>query len=483
MYKENDIIKQLLQLKGYEYNGNTTIEEVLLLPEKNMNISQIGGIKSSIDFVIEGGRELKGSVETNCSKNGAMGLLCASLLNDGQTIFRGIPRIEEVSRIIEVLASIGVNIEWIEKNTIKISNTKNIDLNGINAVSASRTRSILMFIAPLMHRFKSFKIPHSQGCTLGTRTIKPHMLGLKSLGVKINVAEDNYEITYKNNQNTDSEIIMWEASDTGTEMLLMAAAKIESTTIIKYASSNYMVQDVCFYLQKLGVKIEGIGTSTLIVKGVKEINLDLEFYNSEDPIETMMFITAAITTNSELTITRAPINFLEIELLKLKEMGLEFELSQKYLSNNGETILRDITIKKSKLNALEDKITCGAYPDLNMDNLPFFVPICSLAKGDSLIHDWVYENRAIYFTELNRLGANITLADPHRVFIKGGGKFTSAQMVCPPALRPAMIIMLGMLGASGGTSVLRNVYSIKRGYEEIATRLNSVGANIKVITN
>ena len=115
-----------------------------------------------------------------------------------------------------------------------------------------------------------------------------------------------------------------------------------------------------------------------------------------------------------------------------------------------------------------------------MDNLPFFVPIAIKAKGQTMIHDWVYENRAIYFTELNRLGASVTLADPHRVYIQGGTPLKAAQVVCPPALRPAMIILIGMLGANG-TSILRNVYMISRGYEEIADRLNSIGADIKII--
>ena len=140
----------------------------------------------------------------------------------------------------------------------------------------------------------------------------------------------------------------------------------------------------------------------------------------------------------------------------------------------------DIEIFPSKLKALDDKIHPAPYPGINIDNLPFFVPIALSARGQTLIHDWVYENRAIYFTELNRLGANISLADPHRVYVSGAAKLKSAQIVCPPALRPAMVILIGMLGAEG-TSILRNVYMINRGYEEIAERLNSIGANITII--
>ncbi len=161
-------------------------------------------------------------------------------------------------------------------------------------------------------------------------------------------------------------------------------------------------------------------------------------------------------------------------------MGLKYKILKNYLSNNNRTRLVDMEILPSKLTAPMDKIHANAYPGINMDNLPFFVPIAIKAKGQTMIHDWYYENRAIYLTELNRLGAEVTLADPHRLYINGGTTLKPAQVVCPPALRPSMVILISMLGASG-KSILRNVYMINRGYEEIATRLNSIGADIKII--
>jgi UDP-N-acetylglucosamine 1-carboxyvinyltransferase len=193
-----------------------------------------------------------------------------------------------------------------------------------------------------------------------------------------------------------------------------------------------------------------------------------------------MFISACIVTNSKLTITRCPIDFLALELEKLKRMNLKYKILKKYYSYNNRTKLVDIEIFPSKLKALADKIHSNPYPGINIDNLPFFVPIAIRAKGQTMIHDWVYEDRAIYFTELNRLGANITLADPHRVYIQGGTPLKAAQVVCPPALRPSMVILISMLAAKG-TSILRNVYMINRGYEEIAKRLNSIGADIKIL--
>lgn len=448
-----------------------------------LNRSVITLAPESLDFEVHGGKELKGTIKTNTSKNGAMGLLCASLLNVGTTTLEGIPRIEEVNRIIEVLISIGVKVKWTDKNTLFISRPKALKLDEINKISASRTRTILMFIGALIHEYEECTLPHSQGCTLGTRTITPHLNGLKNFGINIEVTNDEYIIKSPLTTQVkypEINIVMTEASDTGAELLLIAAAKYPGRTTIKFAPSNYMVQEVCYFLMDLGIDIMGVGTHILTIVGKKDIKKTITYSNSEDPIETMMFISAALCTNSELTVTACPIDYLEIELQKLIEMGAKFTISPKYKSKNNRTNLVDIIIHKvPKLTALPDKISCGPYPALNIDNLPFFVPICAIAQGRSLIHDWVYENRAIYFTELNRLGMSVTLADPHRVFIEGQPKFKAAQVVCPPALRPAMIILIGMLAANG-TSILRNVYSIKRGYEEIAERLNSIGADIRI---
>ena len=194
----------------------------------------------------------------------------------------------------------------------------------------------------------------------------------------------------------------------------------------------------------------------------------------------MMFLSAAVTTRSRLTVKRCPIDFLSLELLKLEKMGLRYRTGTVYRAANGRTRLTDITVFPSKLHALSDKIHAQPYPGINADNLPFFVPIATQAEGSTLIHDWMWENRAIYFTELNRLGASVTLADPHRVFIQGPRALKAAQVVCPPALRPAMIILIAMLAANG-VSMLRNVYSINRGYEEIAERLNAIGARISIV--
>ena len=241
-----------------------------------------------------------------------------------------------------------------------------------------------------------------------------------------------------------------------------------------------MVQDLCFFLESLDVKIEGIGTSTLTIHGLKSINKNIVYELGEDPIDTMFFLAAAITTNSSITIQRCPINFLEIELLKLQKMNFKYKLSKKYKGLNGQINLVDITTFPSKLTALVDKIEAHPYPGLNIDNLPFFAVIATQAEGQTLIHDWIYETRAIHYKDLDKLGADTILADPHRFYVNGKTILKPAEVICPPALRPAAILLIGMLGAKG-PSMLRNVYSINRGYEDIAQRLNKLGAKIQIL--
>lgn len=431
----------------------------------------------SVSLEINGGQKLSGTIETNTSKNGAVALLCASLLNKGKTTLRRMPRIEEVHRIIEVLESIGVSIVW-QGSDVVITPPKNFKLSDIDIEAARKTRSIVMFIGPLLHHLKSFKLPQSGGCKLGSRTVRPHFYALENFGVDIETTDDAFVV--KNTPKCPQEIILFESGDTVTENTLFAAALSPCTTTIKYASANYMVQEVCSFLKACGVKIEGIGTTTLKVTGVKEINQSIEHTLAEDPTDAMFFLATAIVTNSPITITRAPIDFLELELLKLEKMGLKYKLSKDYLSHNGLTRLADITIKSTKLVALHEKIYARPYPGLNIDNLPFFAVIATQAEGQTLIHDWVYEKRALYFTELDKLGADTVLADPHRIYVNGKTKLRPNELICPPALRPATILLIAMLGAEG-KSLLRNIYSINRGYENLVERLTSLGADIKYL--
>jgi len=435
----------------------------------------------SISLKIDGGHELKGTIYNKTSKNAAVGLLCASLVNYGTSTFNNIPKIEEVNRIIEVLTSIGVSVKWQSNNQLVIKRPKILRIDQINSQSAEKTRSVLMLMGSLIHFSRDFRIPYAGGCNLGRRTVQPHLYALEEFGVSVETKSNYYQVKTKLKVPTRN-VILYESGDTTTENTIIAASLTPGTTTIKMASANYMVQDLCFYLQSLGVKIQGVGTSTLIIEGLNSINKNVHFSPSEDPVEAMTFIAGAVTTNSSITICRSPIEFLELELLKLEKMGLKFELSKRYKAENQKTDLVDILIHKhnGQLVAPSEKIHPNIFPGLNIDHLPYFVPIAAVAKGRTLIHDWVYEDRALMYTEIKKIGVNIELADPHRVFIIGPTKFKPADLVCPSGIRPAVMLLIGMLAAPG-ISILRNVYTINRGYEDLANRLNSLGANITIL--
>ncbi len=434
----------------------------------------------AINLRIEGGHELHGEVSIKSSKNATVALLCASLLNKGTTRLKSVPRIEEVNRLVEVLRSMNVSVRWIG-NDLEIKPPEKINIADMNKSAARRTRSVIMFIGPLMHHVSKFDIPYAGGCELGRRTVLPHLYALEEFGVDVFTKSGHYHVGV-DKKLPKRPVVLYESGDTTTENILMAAAGFEGETIIKMASANYMVQDVCFFLKRLGVKIDGIGTSTLRVRGVKNIRKNITYSPSEDPVEAMTFIAAAVTTNSSITIKRAPLEFLELELLKLEKMGLAFSQSKPYKADNGQTDLVDLTIHKhnGKLQAPAEKVYGRPFPGVNIDHLPYFVPIAAVAQGRTLIHDWVYEDRALMFTEMKKIGVDLELADPHRIYINGPTRFRAADLVAPSGIRPAVIILIGMLAAEG-TSMLRNVYTINRGYEDLAERLNSLGANITVM--
>lgn len=437
---------------------------------------------SSMNYLIEGGRTLSGSIEVRSSKNAAVALLCASLINRGHTVLRGLAHIEEVNRILEVLRSIGVEATWSDDDKdLTLTRPDELDLDAMDLAAARKTRSILIFLGPLMHFYDEFKLPYAGGCNLGARSVEPHLQALRVMGLDVVATEGYYQCKVHDRTLKERHIVLTERGDTVTENALLAAAQIPGLTVLRNASPNYMVQDLCFFLTRLGVQIEGIGTTTLKVRGVADINTDVEYYPSEDPIEAMSLITAAVVTKSELTITRCPIEFLEIELAILAEMGLDFSVTDEYASRNENTRLVDITVRPSHLVAVADKIAPMPFPGLNIDNLPFFAVIAAEAEGQTLIHDWCYENRAIHLVDLGKLGANVQLLDPHRLIVAGPTRWRGRELICPPALRPAVCLLLAALAAQGETT-LRDVYMINRGYEDLPTRLGKLGASIQVFS-
>ena len=429
-------------------------------------------------LVINGGKKLRGEISNQSSKNSAEALLCASVMVKGPVTLTDVPQIEGVKRILELLSSIGVKI----KNSgtmIHLDASADLNLHKIDQNAAEVTRASLLLLGALAAREKKYKLYKSGGCHLGERTVRPHLYALQKLGVNVVSQECYYEVENRHPLNA-SYIILYESGDTTTENAIMAAVLAPGTTTLKMASANYQVQDLCYFLSSAGADIRGIGGTTLTITGVKKLQAAKEYPIMPDPIVAMTFISAAITTGSNLIIKNCPLEFLELELYKLEIMGQKLIIKNERLSRNGKFKIVDIEIIPGKLTALPDKIYGRPFPGLNIDNLPLFIPLLTQARGRTMVHDWAYENRAVYSLDLQKLGAKITLLDPHRIWVEGPIDFTPADIICPPALRPAVNLLIAMLAAKG-KSVLRNTYVIDRGYENLYDILNKAGADIKVI--
>lgn len=259
-------------------NQNISLEMIARIGEALDSEIVSLGYSGPMHLRVIGGRRLSGSIDVKTSKNACVALLCASLLNSGRTVLRRVARIEEVFRILEVLNSIGVRTRWINDGAdLEIQPPAQLDLDGIDADAARRTRSIIMFLGPLLHRETHFKIPYAGGCDLGTRTIEPHMTALRRFGLEITATEGMYHATVNRQITPERPIVLTERGDTATENAVLAAARHDGVTVIRNASSNYMVQDLCFFLEELGVRVEGVGTTTLTVHGVPHIDRDVDY--------------------------------------------------------------------------------------------------------------------------------------------------------------------------------------------------------------
>ncbi|MCU0679635.1 MAG: UDP-N-acetylglucosamine 1-carboxyvinyltransferase, partial [Planctomycetes bacterium] len=286
------------------------------------------------NFIINGGRHLSGQIETNAAKNSAVAILCATAMIKGTTTLSQVPVIEEVKRIIEVLTSIGLKIKWTGEHSLSIQNDGKLNPAAINQESFLKTRSGLLLMGALAYSLNDFSLPNPSGCRLGVRTVNPHAIALSHLGITVKCSNRAYLISKK--ETKAAEFTMYESGDTATENAVMAALFTPGRTTIHFASANYMVQDLCCFLRTAGARIEGIGASTLRINGVKELKPVKEYLIMPDPIESMAFISIAITTRSKLLITRCPIDFLRLEMEKLRLMGQKFKISRPYKSANGQ---------------------------------------------------------------------------------------------------------------------------------------------------
>jgi len=412
-------------------------------------------------FIIEGGEHLKGEIEVMGMKNAATPILAATLLTKQPCLLKNVPNISDVRAVLEIMKSLGSEIEYLDEHTLKISN-KNINPEHLEEKSVRRIRSSVLFMGPLLARFGQIDLPEPGGCIIGNRPLDTHIYALEKLGAQIERKDRFYGMRAKELRGT--VIILPEFSVTATENALMAASLAEGRTIIKLAAAEPHVQDLCNFLNKIGAKISGIGTHVLIIDGVKKLH-GAEHTIIPDQIEAGTFAVLAAATRGEIKIKNIIPEHLEIILLKLKQIGVKMEVGDNYLE-----IFSSPDLKAFKLQTMP-------YPGFPTDLQSPFGVLATQCQGTSLIQDPLFEGRMGYVNELAKMGANAIIADPHRVIITGPTPLYG-QDIKSLDLRAGVTLIIAGLIATGQTTI-NQAEIIDRGYEKIEERLAKLGAKIK----
>lgn len=416
-------------------------------------------------FIIKGGKPLSGKIQVRGSKNAATPILAACLLTDEPCIIDNLPLIEDVFRMIDILKSLGVKSQYLEERKLKIQASGNLDSKKIDQEAICRLRSSILLIGPMFARFGKFKIAYPGGCLIGARPVATHFDALENLGAKISQDEQFYYIEKtKQDDISERQIILREFSVTATENLMMAACLKPGKTIIKIAAAEPHVEDLGRFLMKMGARIEGLGTHTLTIYGVKKLK-GAQHKLIADPIEAGTFLVAAAATRGEVLVENFNPGHLDLFLEKLKEMRVSFEPGK-----NNILIKPATTYKACKIQTLP-------YPGIPTDLQAPLAVLCTQAEGTSLIHDPMYEGRLKYINELIKMGANAIIADPHRALILGSTPLYGTQITSYDLRAGATLIIAALLAE--GESEISEIYQVDRGYEKIEKRLSGLGADIK----
>lgn len=414
-------------------------------------------------FVINGNKPLKGTIRPNGSKNAALPIIAATLLTKEACIIDNIPEILDVKILFKIIKKLGVKVQKIKSHQYKIQ-AKNITKTKLDPNLVRKLRASILLMGPLLVRKGEMEMLHPGGCYIGRRPIGTHFQVLEKLGADIYQDQLSYYIKIKDKILKPAIIFLDEPSVTATGNALMTAALIPGKTVIKYAACEPHVQDLCKFLQKMGVQITGIGSHTVTVIGKKVLNGAMHRIIADD-IEIGTFAAAAATTKGNVIIQGVDPYYLDAIINKLEIMGIKFELSQNKLH-----------IKPTaKLKAT--RIQTAPWPGFPTDLQAPFCVLATQAQGTSLIHDWMYERRLFYIDELIKMGADIILCDPHRALVMGPKKLVGTTITGPDIRAGIALIVAGL--AAQGKTIIDNAQLIDRGYENIEIRLRKLGADIR----
>jgi len=414
-------------------------------------------------FIINGGRSLRGEIEVRGSKNATTPILSACLLTKEECIIDNVPLITDVMKMIEILQSMGVEVERIGERTVRVKAGDNVDPEKMDFAIVGHMRSSILLLGSLLARFKKFKIKQPGGCIIGARPIGTHFEALEALGATITQDDNFYYL--EADKLIGKKIVLKEFSVTATENLMMAAALAEGTTTIRTAAIEPHVQDLGRFLRKMGANIKGCGFHTIQIEGVEKLH-GAKHSIQPDPIEAGTFAIAAGATRGDVLIKNVNPNDLDLVLEKIKEAGIVFDVGEDSLHIR----------PTSKLGTLS-KIEARTYPGVPTDLQAPFAVLATQTEGNTLIHDTLYEGRMNYINELSKMGANAVICDPHRAIITGptplyGKDITSFD------LRAGATMIIAALLAQGQSSI-SGIEQVDRGYETIEERLEKIGADIR----
>ncbi|HNP85164.1 MAG TPA: UDP-N-acetylglucosamine 1-carboxyvinyltransferase [Kouleothrix sp.] len=422
-------------------------------------------------FIIEGGRQLSGTITPSGNKNAALPLLAATLLTDQQVILHNIPRIGDVRTKLTLLQQLGIEIEPRGDNSWALTAATLSD-NDPDAALARKIRTSILLAGPLLARRGAVRLPRPGGDMIGRRRLDTHFLALRGLGASIEVTPTEYVLRADRLRGTD--LFLDEMSVTATEQAILGAVLAEGETTISNAASEPHIQDLCHFLNQLGAQIEGIGTNMLTIRGVNSLHGG-EYTIGPDFMEVASFIGLAAVTRSALRIAGARPHEHRMTRIAFGKLGVRWY-------DDGDDIVvpatQELHVQEDAHNAIP-KIDSAPWPGFNPDLISIALVVATQARGTVLIHEKMFESRLFFVDRLIAMGAKIVLCDPHRAVVVGPSQLYGEPEGLPsPDIRAGMTLLIAALCAQG-RSVIYNIGQIDRGYERIEQRLQSLGAHIE----
>ncbi|MDR2072701.1 MAG: UDP-N-acetylglucosamine 1-carboxyvinyltransferase [Spirochaetaceae bacterium] len=419
-------------------------------------------------YLITGGMPIGGKIEASGNKNAALPCIAAAILSSDPVILRNIPDIEDVQVMLDVYRSFGGSVERLESNGYRLS-LGDIKNSRVPAEAARKIRASILFAGPLIARTGKAVLPPPGGDVIGRRRLDTHFLALTELGAAVATRR---AFTFTARKLKGADIFLDEASVTATENAVMAAVLAEGKTIINNAASEPHVQDLCRMLRSMGAIIEGIGSNILTITGVKKLG-PCDYSIGADYMEVGSFIGLAAVTRGELEIMGPKPADLRPAKIAFGKLGIVWE--------HEGTVLRVPKNQTLKINhdlgGMIPKIDDAPWPGFPPDLTSIVIVVATQVEGTVLVHEKMFESRMFFVDKLIGMGARIVLCDPHRAVISGPSRLAGSELTSPD-VRAGMAMVIAAMAAEG-SSVIRNVYQIERGYENLVGRLSALGAKIE----